>query len=513
MTKTASAKAPGAPMDLKDAMDLTALSKTHWKVWFLSSMGIFLDGFDLFIISVALPLLNLYFTDMSPVLQGEILAATPIGCIFGALVFGRLTDRLGRRAILLFDLLFFVVFAGMSALAWDPWSLVLFRFLLGIGIGADYPVSSSYITENMPKRLRGKMMVCGFGFQALGAITAAVLGAIIFFIHPSPSAWRIMLGIAVIPAVVILGFRLTLPESPRWLLHHGKREKAEEIATKMTGKRLKVEALEAAEESSFLDLFTPRYIKRTTMTALSWLIMDIGLYGINLFVPVLLIKLAITKHTTDTHGTIANVINQAIFIDIFLVVGVVFAIFLVERWGRIKLQSIGFFGMACGLFLVAAATGMSPDSTLYIITGLAGLMLFNTMVNLGPNPITYLLPAEVFPTHLRATGHGFAAASGKLGAAIGGLCIPIIIAHFNTAVAMLTVGAACLVGFVITLALGNETKGKSLDDISAVEKTMDSAEVSLLHVQQDITRLHHDLKSVETALARALSEIKKLREK
>lgn len=494
------------------AMDSAKLSRLHWKVWFLSAMGICLDGFDLFIIAIALPFIMLSFPHLSPSMTGMILAASPIGCIFGATIFGRFTDKLGRKTVLLIDLLFFVVFAGMSAIAWDAESLIFFRFLLGIGIGADYPVSSTYITENMPKKLRGKMLVSGFGFQALGALAGAGLGTLIVAFYPSPDAWRYMLGFAMVPAVIILLFRLTLPESPRWLIHNGKIEQAEEIAAKMTGKKLKVAALEAAETSSFLNLFSPRYIKRTFLTAMSWFIMDIGLYGIGLFAPILLAKLAIT-HAGVTHlEKFTDAIHKSLFTDLFLIIGIIFAVFLVEKWGRIKLQAIGFFGMACGLFLIAATAIFPENSPYYSIVGLVGFCLFYMMVNIGPNPITYLLPAEVFPTHLRATGHGFAAASGKVGAALGALIIPVLMHNSNLQTTMVVIGLACLVGFIITSALGYETKGKSLDELHQVEKTMDSAEIGLLTVQQDIVKLNHDLKRVESALASAIKEIRKMRD-
>lgn len=493
-------------METTKAMDSAKLSPTHWWVWFLSAMGIFLDGFDLFIIAIALPLIIIQFHP-SHLMEGLIVSATPIGCIFGASIFGRFTDKLGRKCILLIDLLFFVVFAGMSAFSWSVMSLVVFRFLLGIGIGADYPVSSTYITENMPKRLRGRMMVSGFGFQALGALAGAALGALILYIHPEVVAWRWMLGIAVVPAVIILLARLTLPESPRWLLHKGQTEKAAKIAEKMTGKKLKVEAIQASEKSSFMDLFKRRYIKRTVLTALAWFIMDVGFYGIGFFTPVILTAMAFTgqgnfieKDIMSTHG--------AMFLDIFLVIGILLAILLVDKWGRIVLQCLGFIGMAVGLFILA----LSPHfaDTYHIIVVFIGFAIFNVMVNMGPNPITFLLPAEMFPTHLRATGHGFAAASGKVGAAVGGLLIPTLKYAIGLPATVSIIGALCLGGFLLTAILGYETKGKSLDDLERrIEKDMDSAEIGLLNLQRDMQRLQTDIQQVESALSKAIEQLRK----
>ncbi|MDO8955152.1 MAG: MFS transporter [Gammaproteobacteria bacterium] len=490
------------------AMDNSALTRTHWKVWFLSAMGIFLDGFDLFIIAVALPLLATQF-NTTPAELGLIGASAPIGCIFGATIFGRFTDKLGRKMILLIDLLFFVVFAGMSALAWSVESLIFFRFLLGIGIGADYPVSSTYITENMPVRLRGRMLVSGFGFQALGALSGAIIGAIILKVHPDINAWRIVLGVAVFPAIIILLFRLTLPESPRWLIHKGRHEEASLVASKMTGKTINIEAVQVSNKSSFMDLFSRRYIKRTVLTSLSWFLMDIAFYGVGFFTMIILATMAFTtqgnfmaRATTATHG--------GAFVDIFLVVGIIIAILLIDKWGRVKLQALGFFGMAIGLFILAASS-LVPDSTFHLTLVFSGFILFNIMANMGPNPTTFLLPAELFPTHLRATGHGFASASGKVGAAVGIFFLPVLKSTIGLPATLVIIAFACLAGFVLTACLGYETKNKSLDDLEKIETEMNSAEISLLHVQDDIKKLSVDLKRAEGALHTALQEIKRLK--
>jgi len=497
--------------DALTQLDNAKLSRTHWKVWFLSAMGIFLDGFDLFIIAVALPLIIREFHP-SHLLAGLIVSAAPLGCILGASVFGRLTDKLGRKKLLLLDLLFFVIFAGLTAFAWSAASLIVFRFLLGIGIGADYPVSSTYITENMPKKIRGKMLISGFGFQAFGLLAAAAIGWIILEIYPEVAAWRWMLGIAVFPAIIILFFRLTLPESTRWLIHKGKNDKAAEVASKMTGRKIKLEALQAAEHSTFLDLFKPRYMRRTILTAGTWFIMDVAFYGIKFFVPVILGILAFSHHGDFISKDIASIKGSA-FLDVFLVVGIILAVLIVERWGRIKLQSVGFFGMTIG-FCVIAASHLFPDQTVRIFLVFLGFILFNIMVNMGPNPITFLLPAELFPTHLRATGHGFAAASGKVGAALGGLLIPFLMASVGIPATMLIIGAFCFVGFLMTAVLGYETKGKSLDDdLGSIQTTMTEAEVALLNVQVDIRRLTDDIARVESALNQAVVALKNQRDK
>src|SRR5262249_31230675 len=157
---------------IQQALDTIPLQRIHWEIWFLSAMGVFLDGLDLFIVGVALPLIGHQFTT-DPWVVGLVGAASPLGAMVGAFLLGPLTDRLGLKPMYLVYLLFFILFALLSALAWDVPSLIVFRLLLGVGIGADYPISSSLIAEFMPARVRGRMLVGAFSFQAIGSLAGA----------------------------------------------------------------------------------------------------------------------------------------------------------------------------------------------------------------------------------------------------------------------------------------------------------------------------------------------------
>ena len=166
-----------------DAIKLTPLQK---KAWLLSAGGVALDGFDLFIMGVALPLILDSFS--GPAWQtGLIASAAIVGAVFGALVGGNLTDRFGRKRLYMWDLVAFVVFAVASGFAWSVWSLIAFRFLLGLAVGADYPIAASFSSEYLPQEVRGRWLVAGFSFQALGMLAGALTGvallAILSLIH------------------------------------------------------------------------------------------------------------------------------------------------------------------------------------------------------------------------------------------------------------------------------------------------------------------------------------------
>ena len=147
--------------------------------------------------------------------------AAVAGAFLGALVFGQVADRVGRKGMFIVDIILFVVFSAASAAAWNATSLIAFRFLLGIGIGADYPIGVSYIAESVPTRLRGRLIVGAFAFQALGSLLGVLVGLVILKAYPSVESWRVMLAFGVLPAVAVVLMREGLPDSVRWNLARG----------------------------------------------------------------------------------------------------------------------------------------------------------------------------------------------------------------------------------------------------------------------------------------------------
>ncbi|ODN42838.1 MFS transporter [Piscirickettsia litoralis] len=414
---------------------------SYWYRWLMGSMGLFVNGFDLFMIAVALPLI-IHVYQPSAVVIGMIGASTTLGAIVGAMVLGRLTDILGRRKLLLINISIFVVFTVLSSASWGVTSLIVFRFLLGIAIGGEYPLSSTYIAESMPKHLRGRFMTAGFAFQAFGALFGAVLGVIILNFYPSDNAWRVMLALGLIPAVILFVLRRGLPESEKWLKMRQEKKQAK------------------AAQLGYRELFRKKYIKITILTAASWFIMDVALYGLGFYTPMIFSQFASSPTANFILQDIASTQN-AIILDCFLLIGVFIAMLVIERWGRLRLQKFGFLGMAVGLGILASS---GEATTMHLPLLFTGFILFYLTVNAGPNPTTYMLPAELFPTEIRASGHGFASASGKLGATLGVFFLPICVQAFGLGITVGTIAALCVLGFVVTSIFGVETKGRELGE-------------------------------------------------
>lgn len=467
LSPTVTAECVSHEEELCRMMDGSRMTPVHWKIWFLSAMGIFLDGFDLFIVGIALPLIILDFSP-DPYVTGLIGAAAVIG--------GSLTERFGRKSIYIVDLLFFIIFSVACGLSWNLASLILFRFLLGVGIGADYPICASYVCEFMPTRLRGRMLISAFTFQALGMIAAAVVGLAILMIYPHPTAWRWMLLFGAIPAVIVLLLRTTVPESPRWYLEHGHIKSAAKVICAIIPAKesdirdcLKREAAlidkQKKEALGYHVLFSGQYLRRTILATVPWFLMDIATYAIGIFTPVILIALAFQA---DGGNIIAQDIAStkgAALLDIFLIIGFLLNIWLVEKFGRMNLQMLGFLGMTAGLVVLGIAS--SVETSLILIFG--GFILFNVMMNMGPNATTFIIPAELFPTRVRASAHGFAAAFAKLGGAVGIFLMPVFHAAYGLSVTLVLIAGACFAGLIITYLFRVETMGRSLEDLHPTE--------------------------------------------
>jgi MFS family permease len=438
------------------------LSALQMRVWMLSGMGVFLDGFDLFIAAVALPLIGPYF-HASEWALGMVGSAAVFGTMLGAIALGRMADLNGRRILFLVDLIIFCVFAVASAAAWSLTSLIVFRFLLGVGIGADYPIAAAYLAEYMPAEVRGRMLVGAFAFQALGMLAGAATGILMLAIDPSMQAWRWMLGAGLIPALALLFMRRGLPESQRWA------ERQQQLDTHAGatahhpehGREVPV----AHPRMAYAALFSPAYLRRTLLTTSTWALMDMALYGVGMFTPTILALMSFAGHGTFYHQDIASTEGAAL-LDVFLVIGFALNIWLVDRWGRIRLQLLGFAGMTAGMIVLAIAEHAGGGSGKASIAAVVlGFGLFNLMVNMGPNPTTYLLSAELFPTDLRGSGEGLAAAIGKFGAAIGIFFLPVLRAQIGVAGVMVVTAAVCAAGFVVTWLLRVETAGLSLEEL------------------------------------------------
>lgn len=473
-----------SPGSFEQRLDEAALTRAMGLLWVLSAGLIALDGFDFFVIGVALPFLKRDF-GLDAATLGAVATAAVVGSLVGSLTLGPITDRVGRKPMLIVDVVLFVVATAGTALAWNATSLIAFRFLVGVAIGADYPISVAYITENVPARYRGRLVIGAFTFQAVGAMLGALTGVVVLhlfqvqYADPEPLAvqyaWRWMLGVGVVLAILVAAVRLSVQlESPRYYISRGEYDKASAAASQLLGEAIVItadcEPPPETEPATLATLFTPLHRRSTLLASLPWFLQDIATYGIGIFTPAIIAMLAFSTETNFMVREM-NSAQGAALVDVFLIVGFLCAVALVERLGRIRLQIIGFGGMAVGLLLLAASGLVEPGGGAEIGLVLGGFLVFNLMMNAGPNATTFLLSGEVFPTHLRATGAGFAAAFAKAGAVLGTFVLPIVAKAWGIAPLLVGLAVICGLAAVLTHRFRIETTGQSLEAVQDWERS------------------------------------------
>jgi MFS family permease len=461
--------------------DSVCMTRMQWRIWLLASAGKFFEGLVVFMTAVALPLIVKDF-GLSPTEKGIVSAAPLAGIMVGAIALGGLSDTYGRRRIFVVEMAVFAFF--LVGLAWSPslpW-LVVFLFGVGLALGCDYPTAHLIISESIASRDRGKLVLSAFAFQAVGALVGTMVGYLILANLPELGAWRWMYATAIVPAILVVIARLYISDSGHWLMSQGRRAEAErEVARLLTREPPYPKQVELAEPSisatskaarsrngGWRELFSLPIRRATILASVPWFLQDLGTYGIGLFTPTILAK-ALGHEVTAAHNVAAVIVRDlvaakgAALLDTLLIVGIVGAVLLTDRVGRIPLQIIGFLGCALGLAL--AALSLHAAEPLHTLLLFGGFMLFNFMTNAGPNAQTYLLAGEVFPTHIRGKGAGFAAAFAKAGAVMTAFLFPVLLAETGTEILLALLVVTSLVGAWLTWRFRIETTGVSLEEI------------------------------------------------
>ena len=430
----------------------------------LSTGGTLLDGYAIFVLGVAVPIIVADF-HIQPEAVGLIGASLVFGAVIGAGVGGPMADHLGRKKLMLADMMIIAVGAFISALANGPAMLFTGQLLVGIGVGIDFPVSSSYVSEILPKRNRARMMVATIACQSVGMLIAAAI-TLALLKTGSAQAWRLFLATESVVAVLFFLFRLSVPESPHWLMSRRKFAEAAEAfmhiipeqrqaVLQLTGNHEELVTPVPNVNSGLPILFSKRYRARTALVTVPWFLMDIATYGVGLFTPTILGAIEISKGTRGLTAHDFGLAEGSAVIDLFLLIGFLLGVWIVPRFGRIRMQAIGFAGMAVGMLVLAAAVGLT-NSSLHIPLVFAGFIMFNLLMNAGPNSTTFTLAPVLFPTQLRGTASGFAAGVAKLGATVGVFLLPILKEKFGVASVLGIVSAVSLLGLLVTLIFKRE---------------------------------------------------------
>jgi MFS transporter, PHS family, inorganic phosphate transporter len=466
------------PPEPGQVLDGVPMGRFHFRTVVAAGIGFFTDAYDLFVIGTVLTLLkgvwHLDTTQISLVSSVALLAA-----FFGAFIFGRIADVIGRRKIFVAVAVIMIVGSLASALAPNLWFLIAARFVLGLGIGGDYPVSAVLTSEIASRSNRGRMVGLVFSMQALGLVVGPLVGLTLVASGMNHDlAWRLMLGIGCIPAAAVVTLRLRMPESPRFAAQVQGIETSTTLSmitdtagepgvAELAGAQSAVQpeaavpavaavATPPPARMSLREFLSNRHWMLMLLgTAGTWFLFDYAYYGNSISTPLII-------HDVAPHATLVH--SLALTVGLFVIAavpGYILAFMTMDRIGHRRLQVIGFAVMG-GSFLLL---GLVPTLTTVVGPFLVIYGISYFFSEFGPNTTTFVMPAEIFPVSVRTTGHGLSAGIAKLGAFAGVYLFPIFKSDFGLRGSMLIAGGASIAGMLLTFVLPEPAR-RSLEELS-----------------------------------------------
>jgi putative MFS transporter len=437
------------PVDVEEVLRRGGLTRFHKRAVIVTGIAWTFVAMEILLVGFVAPIFAAKW-NLNGAWQGIVNSAALAGSLVGSLTLGRLSDRIGRREIFRYSILWYAAFTALTALAWGPWSVVALRFLAGLGLGAMLVVDPSMLAEYLPPQRRGRLLVFLDFWWPVGLLLATLLSYI--FLGPTfdrfgANSWRYLFLAASFPAFLVFFVRRTLPESPYFLARHGRSKEAAEVLSEIEGTPVaEAEFTAPAEpESSMRDLVVGALRNRTVVTALIWIALNISYYGLFLWLPSILQS------------------EKSFHVDLYLLLtltalaqfpGYLAAIWLVEKIGR-KPTLAGFLflgGVSAYAFAVAGSAGV------YITA-----LFFVGFFNLGAWGAVYPYTAETFPTRLRSSAFGVMEGVGKTAAIAG----PYIFGHLKdvtggTTWSITFIAIVMAAGGVIAGIFGRETRGQHL---------------------------------------------------
>lgn len=441
-------------------LDEASLNRKHWVTVITAGMGFFTDAYDLFIIgtvtAILTPLWHLSTGQLSLLNSISLLSS-----VFGAILFGKLMDRLGRKKMYGVEVALLVLGAVASAFSQNFTELLIFRIIVGIGVGGDYATSAVITSEYANQRDRGRLIGTVFAMQGFGLLAGPLFASILLATGVSHDvAWRVMLGFGAIPAASVIYLRRKIKETPRFTMNvKGDVASTAEAIRWTTGKTVDLSASvpRISQNGKGARLSDPMFLKRLIGTAGTWLLMDVAFYGNGVSSQVIL-KALFGAKATLLHNTVV----AALIFLVFAVPGYWVAVYFMDKIGRKRIQVQGFVIMTVGYALIMAVPGVVKLPLLFLV--IYGITYF--FIEFGPNETTFVYPSEIFPTSIRGIADGLSAAGGKIGAFVAALLMPTIVKDFGLSYAMGILAVVSLLGVFLTIWALPEPMGKTLEHAS-----------------------------------------------
>jgi putative MFS transporter len=418
------------------------------RVTLATACGEGLDGYDLGIISVVLLPIS-EDLDVSPLWAGLIGASSLIGIFAGAPLFGRVTDRFGRRRPFLVNIVCFVILGVAQAFVQTVEQLFVVRLLLGMAIGAEYAIGSPLLVELAPAERRGRLSAWLIASWYVGFLVSVLAGYLMR--DALDLDWRWIMASCAVPAVITLILRSGIPESPRWLMSRGRRREARAVSLGHLGDQAHFEreiAHEPMAGGGVRPLLSRAYRGRTLLVCTFWALLIAPYFAIVTFAPQVFGALSLDEQA----ATIAT--------NAMAVVGAFCGVVLMDRLGRRTMLIVPFW-VCAGALAIIGAWPAAPVAV--IVASFTAFGFFNALAGTLTGPY----PSELFPTHLRTTAVGAAAAASRIGAAVGTFLLPVGLDTVGVGPSMLVGAALCVAGAIVVQLWAPETAGRPLLETSS----------------------------------------------
>lgn len=437
-------------------LDEQPLKRFHLRAMITTGMGVFTDGYDLSSIGVVLPLVLASFgvAHISSLASGMLAGSALVGAAFGAVLFGILAQS-GRKRFYGLDVTLMAVAAVAQIFANDLWTLIAIRFVLGIGVGADYVLSPTIMAEHANQADRGKTL--GVGFGVMWWLGAVVAGALLLLLNalkvPAELEWRIVLAAGAIPAVAVIYLRRMMPETARYLARLADDPgAAANVVAEVSGKA--DVRMPNADRREFWQVLN-EYKGPILASAVLWMMFDIVIYSGILFGPSLIAQgLGVQPAVFSLLMSLVFIIPTALFVSLFLL----------DRIGRKSVQAVGM--LMAGVMLAVFAA-FQKDLTAAPMLGLIVYGLYNVFITF-PSMVSGagILGVELAPTRIRTVAQSISVVGGRIGASISAFLFPVLFSSIGEIGTIGLLVAAAVIGGVLTIVLIPETRGRSLEDIN-----------------------------------------------
>lgn len=417
----------GNPLTRAQRLDRLPFTPRHTRLLVGSGIGWALDAMDVGLIAFVMAALRVEW-QLDPGTLSWIASIGFVGMALGATLGGLLADRVGRRQVFAITLLVYGIATGASALATGVAMLICLRFVVGLGLGAELPVASTLVSEFAPRRIRGRVVVALEGFWAIGWLAAALIGYQV--IPHVPQGWRWALAIGVVPTAYAAVVRWGLPESVRFLERKGRFAEAERVVADFE-RAAGVEPVPSPDEvpaatAAETSIWSRQYRRRTAALWAVWFGINLSYYGAFTWLPTLLLGQGFD---------LVKSFEYTVIITVAQLPGYAVAAYLVEKWGRRPTLATFLAGSA----LAAGAFGFADSVTWILVAGCA-LSFFN----LGAWGALYAIGPEIYPTGVRGTGTGAAAAFGRIASILAPLSVPLLLVGGGLPLVFSVFGAAFL---------------------------------------------------------------------